>query len=107
MGIAQNHGGPLSKNYDQDARCAHHMNASRHYTEDCWALRHNVQDLIENGAIAVSPLFYQISAPTLCPLIELDHQHQPISINVIFTEEFFITRHNLLAHEVPQFRAHW
>lgn len=48
---------PLSKNYDRDTRCTYYMDTPEHGTESCKALRHKVQDLIENETLAVSPLF--------------------------------------------------
>lgn len=58
--------GPLPKNYDQDTRCAYPMNSPGHDTDDCWALRHKAQDLIDNGTLAISHQSLRILGLTRC-----------------------------------------
>ena len=36
-----------SPRYNPNARCAYHSESPCHHTNDCWALRNKVQDLIE------------------------------------------------------------
>ncbi|XP_058759396.1 uncharacterized protein LOC131632676 [Vicia villosa] len=40
-----------SPNYDPKATCAYHSNATGHNADNCWALRNQVQDMIEAGEI--------------------------------------------------------
>src|SRR3954469_19897427 len=37
--------------YDPKATCAYHSNATGHNTDNCWALKNKVQDMIEAGEI--------------------------------------------------------
>lgn len=49
---------PYPPGYDANARCEYHMGAPGHTVENCKALKHKVQDLIECKAISfttVSP----------------------------------------------------
>lgn len=59
--------GSLPKSYDRDSRCACHMNCPERDTENCWAFRHKVQDLIENGTIVVSARVAQNSGTNHLP----------------------------------------
>ena len=36
-----------SPHYNPNARCANHSESPGHYTNECWALKNKVQDLIE------------------------------------------------------------
>ena len=40
-----------SPNYNPDARCACHSNSPGHDTDDCWALKNKIQDLIYEGVL--------------------------------------------------------
>ena len=40
-----------SPNYNPDARCAYHSNSPGHDTDDCWALKNKIQNLIDEGAL--------------------------------------------------------
>ena len=40
-----------SPNYNPDTRCAYHSNSLGHDTDDCWALKNKIQDLINEGAL--------------------------------------------------------
>ena len=35
-----------SPSYNPDARCAYHSGSPRHDTEDCWALKYKIQNMI-------------------------------------------------------------
>src|SRR4051812_32531977 len=37
--------------YKYHARCAYHSNSPGHDTEDCWQLKHKIQDLIDDKII--------------------------------------------------------
>lgn len=53
--------GPLPKEYDQNARCAYHMGSPGHDPNYCWALKHEVQDLTDNGMIVIASHLLVIS----------------------------------------------
>ena len=40
-----------SPRYNPDARCAYHSNSPGHDTDDCWALKNKIQDLIDKGVL--------------------------------------------------------
>ena len=40
-----------SPKYNPNARCAYHSDSPGHATEDCWALKNKIQDLIDEGAL--------------------------------------------------------
>src|SRR3954469_15463977 len=42
--------------YDPKATCSYHSNATGHNTDNCWALKNNVQDMIEAGEIEFDAL---------------------------------------------------
>ena len=44
-----------SPNFNHNARCAFHSNSPGHDTDDCWALRHQIQDLIDAKEIEFDP----------------------------------------------------
>lgn len=44
---------PRSKKYDSTRVCIFHSIALGHATEDCWALSHKIQNLIEVGKLKV------------------------------------------------------
>ena len=44
-----------SPHYNPNARCAYHSNSPGHDTNDCWALKNKVQDLIEAKEIEFYP----------------------------------------------------
>lgn len=46
---------PLPRGYDVNARCVFHSGAPRHTTEDCRALKHLMQDLIDSKVIMFTP----------------------------------------------------
>ena len=41
----------FSPSYDPDARCACHSDSPRHNTNDYWALKYKIQNLIDRGAL--------------------------------------------------------
>lgn len=70
--------GSPPKNYDQNEHCAHHMDTSRHDT-NCWALRFKIQDLIDNGMIAITPsTTLNIGTNPYPPTLQ-DHQNPLLS----------------------------
>ena len=44
-----------SPKYNPNARCAYHSDSPRHNTDDCWALKNKVQDLINAKEIEFNP----------------------------------------------------
>ncbi|RDX65987.1 hypothetical protein CR513_55298, partial [Mucuna pruriens] len=40
---------PYPQNYNPNAKCEYHEGGPGHTTENCWALRHKIQDLLEGG----------------------------------------------------------
>lgn len=52
---------PSPKDHDQSVRCAYHMDAPGHDINSCWAFKHKVQDLIDSGAIAITPPAQSVS----------------------------------------------
>ena len=44
-----------SPHYNPNARCAYHSESPGHDTNDCWALKNKVQDLIEVKEIEFDP----------------------------------------------------
>lgn len=46
---------PLPPGYDVNARCDLHSGTSRHTIENCKALKHKVQDLIDSKVISFAP----------------------------------------------------
>ena len=44
-----------SPKYNPNAKCAYHSNNPGHETDQCWALKSNIQDLIDNNTIEFDP----------------------------------------------------
>ena len=44
-----------SPRYNSNARCAYHSDSLGHDTNDCWALKNKVQDLVEAKEIEFDP----------------------------------------------------
>ena len=44
-----------SPNYNPNARCAYHSDSPGHDTNDCWALKYKIQDMIDVGEIEFDP----------------------------------------------------
>ena len=44
-----------SPNYNPDARCAYHSDSSGHDTNDCWALKYKIQNMIDAKDIEFEP----------------------------------------------------
>ena len=44
-----------SPKYNPNAKCTYHSNSPGHDTEQCWALKNNIQDLINNKTIEFDP----------------------------------------------------
>ena len=44
-----------SPSYNPNARCAFHSNSPGHDTDSCWALKHQIQDLIDAKVIEFGP----------------------------------------------------
>ena len=40
-----------SPNYNPDVRCAYHAGSHGYDTNDCWALKNKIQDLINEGVL--------------------------------------------------------
>ena len=47
---------PLTKSYDHNRRFDYHSGMIGHSTDDCFSLKHKIQDLIDDGKIAVKPI---------------------------------------------------
>ena len=45
-----------SPSYNPSARCAYHSNSPRHDTNNCWALKNKIQDIIDAKEIKFNPL---------------------------------------------------
>ena len=45
-----------SPNYNHDARCAYHSRSPGHNTNDCWALKYKIQNMIDAKEIEFDPL---------------------------------------------------
>ena len=50
---------PLPKSYDHSRRCEYHSGMVGHSTDDCFSLKHKIQDLIDDGRITVKPVEQQ------------------------------------------------
>ena len=46
----------FSPNYNPDVRCAYHFGSPGHDTNNCWALKYKIQDLIDAKEIEFDPL---------------------------------------------------
>ena len=44
-----------SPKYNPNAKCAYHSNSPGHKTDQCWALKNKIQDLIDNKTIEFDP----------------------------------------------------
>ena len=44
-----------SPSYNPDARCAYHSGSPGHDTEDCWALKYKIQNMIDAKEIEFEP----------------------------------------------------
>ena len=44
-----------SPKYNPNAKCAYHSNSPGHETDQCWALKNKIQDLIDNKTIEFDP----------------------------------------------------
>ena len=44
-----------SPNFNPNARCAFHSNCPGHDTNNCWALKHQIQDLIDAKEVEFDP----------------------------------------------------
>ena len=44
-----------SDNYNPDARCAYHSGSPGHDTNDCWALKYKIQNMIDAKEIEFDP----------------------------------------------------
>ena len=44
-----------SPNYNPNATCAYHSDSPRHDTNDCWALKYKIQNLIDAKEIEFGP----------------------------------------------------
>ena len=44
-----------SPNYNLDARCAYHFGSPGHDTNDCWALKYKIQNMIDAKEIEFDP----------------------------------------------------
>ncbi|RDX90078.1 hypothetical protein CR513_28098, partial [Mucuna pruriens] len=40
---------PYPRSYDPNAKCEYHEGGPGHTMENCWALKHRIQDLLEGG----------------------------------------------------------
>lgn len=56
---------PLLKNHDPNSHCAYHMDISGHDSDNCQALKHNMQDLINSSATTIT-LQHRISLRIHC-----------------------------------------
>lgn len=87
--------GPLRKYYDENARCPYHMNTVGQNTNNCWAHWYKIQDLIDNGIIAVAPPAAQDIGTNPLP----SYVTSPLgsSVNIFSIEEFPIDQSQLIA----------
>lgn len=68
---------PPLKGYGQNTHCAYHMDTLGHDTNNCWAIRYKLQDLIDNGTIAIAPLATKNIGANPCILMLSDPQAPP------------------------------
>lgn len=47
---------PNGQGFNAAQKCVYHDGAPGHDTQDCWALKHKIQDLIDNGEVVVTKL---------------------------------------------------
>ena len=55
-----------SPKYNLNTKCAYHSNSPGHETDQCWALKNKIQDLIDNKTIEFDPP--QIPNVTMAPM---------------------------------------
>lgn len=85
----------LLKGYDQNAWCAYHMDSWGHDTNNCWAFKHKLQDLIKNGTIVIAPPSpWSIGSTPLA-----SHTLGPLgsSINMVPIDDLLINPSKLIA----------
>ena len=70
-----------SPRYNPNARCAYHSESPGHDTNDCWALRNKVQDLIEAKEIE----FDAPEKPNIITTPKPKHNH---GVNTVDTDRF-------------------
>ena len=73
--------GPLSHGFDLSKKCKHHFEVEGHTLEECYHLRDNVQDLIDNKLIQ----FDNVAIPNI--ITNLLPPHQEGNVNAIITVE--------------------
>lgn len=69
-----------SRNFNPSQRCSYHSGAPGHDTQDCWSLKHKIQNLIDSGEIVIaSPDQPNVQANPL-------PQHKEENVNTISSE---------------------
>ncbi|RDX78460.1 hypothetical protein CR513_41265, partial [Mucuna pruriens] len=83
---------PYPRNYNPTAKCEYHEGGPGHTTENCWAFKHKVQDLLEQGWLKLEPNKPNVSTNPLPP-------HEGASINTLDHEP---TRQDTEDEAIPQ-----
>src|ERR1051325_7901807 len=71
-----------SPKYNPNARCAHHSNSPGHDSNNCWALKNKIQDMIEAREIKFDP---HVETPNVINSPMPDHAK---SVSVIGNDSF-------------------
>lgn len=82
---------PLPRNFNQNAKCAYHSGQPGHSTDDCFSLRHKIQDMIDDKSISISP------APSnSLPNVDMNPLPNHNGINMIYDEASSIKPYELI-----------
>ncbi|RDX71529.1 hypothetical protein CR513_49111, partial [Mucuna pruriens] len=83
---------PYPRNYNPNAKCEYHEGGPGHTTENCWAFKHKVQDLLEQGWLKLEANKPNVSTNPLPP-------HEGASVNALDHES---TRQDTEGQTIPQ-----
>ena len=72
-----------SPKYNLNMRCAYHSNSPRHDTNNCWALKNKIQNIIDNKEIKFDPP----ETPNVIITSMPKHDKCVNAIDVVFDEE--------------------
>ena len=72
-----------SPKYNPNAKCAYHSNSPGHETDQCWALKNKIQELIDNKTIEFDP-------PATPNVITAPMSNHGKGVNAIDDTNFFI-----------------
>ena len=72
-----------SPKYNPNAKCTYHSNSLGHDTNNFWALKNKIQDMIENKEIEFNPL----ETPNVITTCMLKHDKGLNAIDVVYDKE--------------------